>query len=82
MYSTGIANARTKLDDLVSMVIENSEVISISTENGNAVLISEDEYNAMIETVYLTTNPKYRQSLMDGKNTPLSDCIDESDVSF
>ncbi len=82
MYNTNVTNARAKLYDLVSMAIDDSEVINISTKKGNAVIISEEDYNSLIETLYLSSDPEYKKTLLDGKNTPLSECIDESDVNF
>lgn len=82
MYNTNVSNAQTELSTLVSMAIEDNEVINISTKDGNVVLINENDYKALLETLYLTSDPNYKQSLLDGKNIPLSDCIDKSDVKF
>ncbi len=82
MYNTNVTNARAKLYELIDMAIDDSEVINISTKNGNAIIISEADYNSLLETLYLSSDPTYKQSLIDGKNTPLSECIDEKDVSW
>ena len=82
MYNTNVTNARAKFYELINMAIHDSELVNISTKNGNAILISEADYNALIETLYLSTNPAVKQSLIDGKNTPLSECIDESEVEW
>ncbi|MEG1441705.1 MAG: type II toxin-antitoxin system Phd/YefM family antitoxin [Oscillospiraceae bacterium] len=80
MYNTNITNARNNLYQLINMAIEDSEVVNVSTKIGNAVIISESDYNSLIETLYLSSDPVYKQSLIDGKNTPLSECFDESEV--
>ena len=82
MYNINVTNARAKLYELIYMAIDDSEVINISTKNGNAIIISEADYNSLLETLYLSSDPTYKQSLIDGKNTPLSECIDEKDVSW
>ena len=82
VYNTNVTNARAKLYELVNMAIDDNEVINISTKNGNAVIISEEDYNSLIETLYLSSDPAYKQSLLEGKNTTLSDCVDESDVTW
>lgn len=82
MYNTNVTNARANLYDLVNMAIDDSEVINISTKNGNAVLISEADYNSLIETLYLSADPSYKKSLIEGRDTPLSDCISEENVSW
>ena len=82
MYNTNITNARAKLYELVNMAIDDNEIINISTKSGNAIILSEADYNSLIETLYLCSDPIYKKSLIDGKNTPLSECIDESDVAW
>lgn len=82
MYNTNVTNARANLYNLLDMAIEDSEVINISTKNGNAVIISESDYNSLLETLYLSSDPAYKQSLIDGMNTPLSECVSEEDVEW
>ena len=82
MYNTNVTNARAKLYDLINMAIEDSEDINISTKNGNAVIINEADYNALLETLYLCSDPAYKKTLLEGKATPLSECIDESAVEW
>lgn len=82
MYNINVTNARAKLYELLNMAIQDSEIVNVATKNGNAVIISEAEYNSLLETLYLNSDPVYKQSLLEGKNTPLSECIDESDVNL
>ena len=82
MYNINVTNARAKLYELLKMAICDSEILNIATKNGNAVIISEAEYQSLLETLYLSSDPSYKQSLLEGKNTDLSDCVDESDVTL
>lgn len=82
MYNTNVTQARANLYNLVNMAIEDNEVININTKNGNAILISEDDYKALIETLYLSSNPTMKKLLLDGKKMPLDECVDESDVKW
>lgn len=82
MYNTNVTNARSNLYNLLEMAIDDSEVINISTKNGNAVIISEADYNSLLETLYLSSDPAYKQTLIDGKNTPLSECISEDSAEW
>ena len=82
MYNTNVTNARANLYNLVNMAIENSEIVNINTKNGNALLISEDDYNSLVETLYLSSDPEYKRSLIEGKNTRLEDCVDEEDLNW
>ena len=82
MYNTNVTNARANLYNLINMAIDNNEVININTKNGNAVLISEEDYNSLIETLYLSSDPDYKKSLIKGKETPLEECIDEEEIEW
>ena len=82
MYNTNVTNARANLYNLVNMAIDNSEIVNINTRNGNALLISEDDYNSLVETLYLSSDPEYKRSLIEGKNTRLEDCVDEEDLNW
>ena len=82
MYNTNVTNARANLYNLVNMAIDNSEIVNINTKNGNALLISEEDYNSLVETLYLSADPEYKRSLIEGKNTRLEDCVDEEDLNW
>lgn len=82
MYNTNATNARAKLYELINMAINDSEIINIATKNGNAVIISEDNYNSLLETLYICSDHLYKKSIIDGKNTPLEDCISEDEVTW
>ena len=82
MYNTNVTNARANLYNLINMAIDNNEVININTKNGNVVLISEEDYNSLIETLYLSSDPDYKKSLIKGKETPLEECIDEEEIEW
>lgn len=75
MYTTNITNARKDFTKLINRTIEGGEEIRINTKKGNAIIMSEDDYNSMNETIYLSSNPKYKQSLIDAKKEPLEDCV-------
>ena len=82
MYNTNVTNARANLYNLINMAIDNNEVININTKNGNAVLISEEDYNSLIETLFLSSDPDYKKSLIKGKEIPLEECIDEEEIEW
>jgi len=39
----------------------------VNTKKGNAVIISESDYNAMMETIYLMSQPKLVKNIKDGE---------------
>lgn len=82
MYNVNITNARNDLYNLVDMAIKDSEPVNIVTKNGNAVIISESDYNSLIETLYLSSDPNFKKSLLEGANAPLEDFVDESELNW
>lgn len=82
MTNTNITNLRKNLFDYINQAIEYGDVINVSAKNGNAVIISEAEYNSLIETLYLSQDPKVKQDILDGLSTPLSDCVDADGVEW
>jgi antitoxin YefM len=64
------------------MAIDDSEIVNISTKKGNAVIISAENYNAIQETLYLLNIKGMRESIIEGKETPISDCVGENEVEF
>ena len=82
MYNTNVTQARANLYKLINMTIEDGEIININTKKGNAVIISEADYNALIETLYLSSNPEVKKTIIDGINTPIDECVDESKVQW
>lgn len=82
LYTTNITNARNDLYNLVDMAISDNEPVNIVTKNGNAVILSEADYNALIETLYLSSNAEYKKSLLDLKNAKKSDFVDESELKW
>lgn len=82
MYNVNITNARNDFYNLVDMAISYSEPVNIVTKKGNAILISEDDYNSLMETLYLSSDPEYKKSLLQGMNTPIEECVPESELDW
>ena len=68
--------------ELLEQTIKYNEPINISTKNGNAIVLSEEDYNGLMETIYLLSVPGMKEKLIDGKDTPLEDCIAEDEVDW
>lgn len=71
-----ITEASQMLSDLVDQVNESHEPITIASAQGNAVLVSEQVWNALQETLYLSSIPGVWDSIEVGIHTPLEDCSD------
>lgn len=82
MSAINITNARKELYKLVENVNLFSEPTLIVSKKGNAVLISENDWNAIQETVYLNSIPGMVDSITEGKEAYLEDCISEDKVKW
>lgn len=80
MRSINITSARKELYSLVEAVNYDSVPVLITGKNGNAVLISEEDWNAIQETLYLTSIPGVAESLIQGKESSLEDCLTEGEI--
>ncbi len=82
MSTINITNARKELYNLVENVNLYSEPALIISKKGNAVLISEKDWNTIQETMYLYSIPNMVDTIIEGKNTPIEDCISEDEVDW
>lgn len=82
MAAINITNARKELYNLVENVNLYNEPALIVSKKGNAVLVSEDDWNALQETVYLNSIPGMAQSLIEGRDTPIEQCVAEDEVEW
>ena len=67
MNTTNISVLRKNLFSTVDNVIEYNDPVMVSTKKGNAVIISEQEYNAILETIYLSSIPGLVKQIKDGE---------------
>lgn len=74
MKNINISQARTKLFSLVDEVHDSNEPVHIKGKRHNAVLVSEDDWNSLQETVYLTSIPGVRESILKGRKETLGQC--------
>ena len=82
MLNTNATSFRKNMFKLLEQIIKFNEPINISTKDGNAVVISEEDYNGLMETLYLSSMPDVRNSIIEGLNTPISECIPENEVDW
>jgi len=55
------------------------EHIVITGKRNNAVLVSEADWHAIQETLFLLGIPGMRESIREGLETPVEDCVEELD---
>lgn len=83
MTAISVTKARENIYQILSEVNANSQPITITNSRGkNGVLISEDDWNAIQETLYLNSVPGLAESIIDGGNALLEDCVAEDEVEW
>ncbi len=79
MSSINITNARKDLYNLVQRVNSTHEPVEITGRESNAILIGEEDWRSIQETLYLSSIPGMRESIVKGMKTPVDDLSDELD---
>ncbi len=79
MSSINITNARKDLFRIVESVNQTHEPIEITGKNGNAVLVGEEDWRSITETLYLTSIPGMRESIIEGMKEPIAEMSDNPD---
>jgi len=77
MSSINITSARNDLYKIVQKVNETHEPIHIVGKSGSAVIVSEEDWNSIVETLYLTSIPGMRESIIEGLKTPSEKLSDQ-----
>ncbi len=79
MESRTASEARANLYRLIDETADSHEPILITSRRNNAVLLSEEDWSAIQETLFLLSIPGMRESLREGRATPLEECDEELD---
>lgn len=76
MTTTNITNARSNFFELADRVVKLNDRINVTTKNGSFVMLSEAEYNELMETLYLYSIPGMKESIAEGMETSLEECVE------
>lgn len=74
MTSITASEARKNLYTLLDDLADSHETVQISGKRNSAVLVSEADWRAIQETLYLTSIPGMRDSIIKGIKTPVEKC--------
>ena len=77
MTIVSASEARKRLYKLVDEVKESHEPVQIVGKRNSAFLVSEQDWRAIEETLFLTSIPDMRKSIIQGLKTPLDECEEE-----
>jgi prevent-host-death family protein len=73
MASITASEARRRLFSLIDEVRESHQPVEIHGKRGSAVLLSEQDWRAIQETLYLTSIPGMRESILAGMAAPIDE---------
>ena len=76
MSITNATSLRKNLFGYLDAAAVNDEKIIVTTKNGNAAIVSEEYLRNLEETCYLYGIPGMRESIEEGRNAPVSDCVE------
>jgi antitoxin YefM len=79
MSSINVTNARKQLYKIIQDVNESHEPVHIISKKGSVVMVSEEDWKSIEETLYVTSIPGLRDSIIAGLNEPLDNCSDNLD---
>ena len=74
-----VTDVRKDLYNLIDTVHNNHDALFIKGKRHNAVLVSENDWLSLQETLYLISQPKMRDSIIEGMKEPVEECKDELD---
>ena len=79
MSIVNATTARNNFFKLIEEVITTHEPVYITSKTGNVILLSEEDYRSIQETLYLYSVPGMREKIVEGLNTPLDECVEDTD---
>lgn len=68
------SQVRSDIFNLIDETAMSHEPIVITGKRNNAVMVSQEDWNAIQETLYLSSIPKVRKSIIKGLETSIEDC--------
>jgi prevent-host-death family protein len=79
MSRINVTNARKDLYNLVQRVNSTHEPVEITGKESNAILVVEEDWRSIQETLYLSSIPGMRESIVEGMKASVDDLSDELD---
>lgn len=79
MKTITATEARKKLYRLLDEVSVTSDPVQITGRRSSGVLIAEADWRSIQETLHLLSIPGMRESIREGLDTDLDDCVEELD---
>jgi PHD/YefM family antitoxin component YafN of YafNO toxin-antitoxin module len=73
---------KENFDAVLESIQNYNEPIFVICNEKAVVMVSADYWENFEETAFLSQDSEMRKDIIDGLNTPISECIPESEVDF
>jgi len=73
---------KENFDEVLNNIQDEDEPIFVIGNEKIMVMVSEEYWRGFEETLYLSRDPELMKDIIEGINTPISECIPESEVDF
>ena len=77
IYTT--SQARANLFKIIDHAVESHDPVYIIGKKNKVVLMAEEDYRAIAETLYLTSIPGMKESILKASKEPIEDFSNEID---
>jgi antitoxin YefM len=77
MTTLTATKARINLYRLLDQVNETHRPVHIVGKRHSGILIAEEDWRGIEETLYLSSIPNMRKSIIEGLNTPINECCED-----
>tara|TARA_B100000989_G_C19525704_1_gene466756 strand:- start:2540 stop:2782 length:243 start_codon:yes stop_codon:yes gene_type:complete len=77
MKAISTTKARENLFQLVKEVAINHEPIQVHGKQGAVVMVAQEDWESIEETLFIDSIPGLGDSIIEGLQTPESDCFDK-----
>jgi PHD/YefM family antitoxin component YafN of YafNO toxin-antitoxin module len=75
MTTVTATNFRKNIFSLLSETINYNTPLHVTTKEGSAVVLSEDDYYALQETLYISSVPGLRETIIEGMSETIEECV-------
>jgi PHD/YefM family antitoxin component YafN of YafNO toxin-antitoxin module len=73
---------KRNFDEILENIQNDAEPIFVVGNEKAMVMVSAQYWHNFEETAYLSQNPQMRKKILEGLETPVSECIPESGIDF
>lgn len=74
-----IDSMKNNIEKINCDVVDSHQPAIIQSDRGNMVVLSEEDYNSIQETLYLSSIPNFKNSILAADKEALEDCADTLD---